>query len=136
MTLQELNEYARLKRELDRTENLKASLKESAELGAQAFTGLPHAPGYRNKLGDVVPKILDDLPLIEEQIDGLREELLYRELIIDKFIADIPDLQTRHIFKLRFCGGFTWAWIANAIGGGNTADGVKKRCYRYLDSHA
>ena len=136
MTLQELNEYARLRRDLNRAENLKASLKESAEPGAQAFTGQPHAPGYRNKLGEVMPKILDDLPFIETQIRSLREELLCRERIIDKFIAAIPDLQTRHIFKLRFCGGFTWTWIANVIGGGNTADSVKKRCYRYLDSHA
>ena len=136
MTLEQLNGYARLRRELEKAENLKASLMESAELGAQAFSGLPHAPGYRDKLGAVVPKILDELPSIEEQINSLRKETLYRESAVDMFIASIPDLQTRHIFKLRFCGGFTWTWIANAIGGGNTADAVKKRCYRYLDSHA
>ena len=133
MTLEQLNKYARLRRELEQAESLKASLETAAEPGAQVLSGLPHAPGYKNKLGDIIPKIMDELPLIEAQIDDLREELRRCEAEIGDFIAVIPDFQTRTIFKLRFLGGFTWTWIAFAIGGGNTADAVKKRCYRYLD---
>ena len=65
MTLRELNEYAHLQRELSRAENLKASLTEAVEPGGQILTGLPHAPGYRDKLGELLPGILDALPSIQ-----------------------------------------------------------------------
>lgn len=136
MTLERLNTYSRLRRELEQAENLKAVMEVAAEPGAQVLTGLPHAPGYKNKLGDIVPKMMDAMPLLELKIKSLRQELRSLELEIDNFIAAIPDFQTRAIFKFRFQGGFTWTWVACNIGGGNTADAVKKRCYRYLNTHS
>ena len=50
MTLERLNRYARLRRELEAAENLKAVMETAAEPGAQVLTGMPHAPGYKNKL--------------------------------------------------------------------------------------
>ena len=134
MTLRELNEYARLRRELDRAENLKASLTEAVEPGAQALTGLPHAPGYRDKLGELLPGILDALPSVEERIESLREQAAQHESEIVKFIDEIPDIQTRTIFRLRFLGGFEWAVVAAAVGGGNTSMGIRQSVYRYLKS--
>ena len=136
MTLERLNKYARLRRELEEAENLKAVMESAVGLKAQVMTGLPHAPGYKNKLGNIIPKILDDMPLIEAQIESLRREARSLESEISGFISAIPDFQTRAIFKLRFLGGFTWAWVARTVGGGNSADTIKKRCYRYLDSHS
>ena len=133
MTLEQLNEYARLCREREQAENLKAALESAAGLKAQRITGLPHAPGYKNKLGNIVPKILDELPLVESQIEDLRKQIARRETEILHFIDTLPDIQTRIIFRLRFLEGFTWSWIAYHVGGGNTADAVKKRCYRYLE---
>lgn len=136
MTLERLNRYARLRRELEAAENLKAVMETAAEPGAQVLTGMPHAPGYKNKLGNIMPKILDDMPLIEAQIERLRREARSLETEINGFISGIPDFQTRAIFKLHFLGGFTWAWVACTVGGGNSADTIKKRCYRYLDAHS
>ena len=133
MTLEELNEHARLRRELEQAENLKAAIEAAVELKAQVITGMPHAPGYKDKLGAAVPKVLDELPLVEAQIESLRSDIARKESAIVRFIDKLPDIQTRTIFRLRFLDGFTWAWIAYYIGSGNTADAVKKRCYRYLD---
>ena len=133
MTLEQLNEHARLLKELEQAENLKAAMKSAAGLKAQAMTGLPQVPGYRDKLGSVMPKILDELPLLETQIEKLREEIEEKESEITRFIDTLPDIQTRTIFRLRFLEGFTWSWIAFYLAGGNTADAVKKRCYRYLE---
>ena len=132
MTLRKLNEYARLQRELNRAENLKASLTEAMEPGAQILTGLPHAPGYRDKLGELLPGILDALPSVESQIESLRKQIARHEAEIVRFIDEIPDIQTRTIFRLRFLGGFEWAVVAAAVGGKNNAASVKTACYRYL----
>ena len=134
MTLRELNEYARLQRELERAENLKASLMEAMEPGAQILTGLPHAPGYRDKLGELLPGILDALPSVEARIESLRKQTARHEAEIVRFIDEIPDIQTRTIFRLRFLGGFEWAVIAAVIGGGNTSMGIRQSVYRYLKS--
>ena len=51
---------------------------------------------------------------------------------IHKFIDNISDKLTRRIFALRFIDGKSWVRISLKIGGGNTADGIRKRVYRYL----
>ena len=133
MTLEQLNKYARLRRELEQAVNLKAAMESAAGLKVQVITGLPRAPGYRNKLGAVMPKVLDELPLVEAQIESLRKRIGDKESEITRFIDTLPDIQTRTIFRLRFLEGFTWSWIAFYLDGGNTPDAVKKRCYRYLE---
>ena len=64
---------------------------------------------------------------------------LNREIEADKKRLDeisslqkIPDSITRQIFTLRFINGLSWVQIAFHIGGGNTADGVRKRLFRHL----
>ena len=55
---------------------------------------------------------------------------------IENFIDNIEDSLTRRIFRLRFIEGFNWVKVAREVGGGNTADGVKKACYRYMAKKA
>ena len=50
-----------------------------------------------------------------------------------RWIEDIPDEYTRRVFLLRFDEGLTWDAVAARLGGGNSADGVKKTCYRYIE---
>lgn len=51
---------------------------------------------------------------------------------IESFIENIEDSLTRRIFRLRFIEGMNWVKVAMQVGGNNTADGVKKACYRYM----
>lgn len=133
MTLDELNEHIRLRRELEQAISLKAAMETAVGLKAQVITGLPRAPGCKDKLGAAIPKVLDELPLVEAQIERLRSDIARKESSIVRFIDTLPDIQTRVIFRLRFLEGFTWSWIAYYIGNGNTASAVKKRRYRYLN---
>jgi len=51
---------------------------------------------------------------------------------INEYIADIDDSLLRQIVTLRHVNGLTWDQVAASIGGGNTADGVRKMHDRYL----
>ena len=54
---------------------------------------------------------------------------------IERFIRSISDSQTRRIFEIKYIKGDycpSWNAVAFAVGGGNTADGVRMRALRYL----
>ena len=54
--------------------------------------------------------------------------------LVTAYITQIPDDQTRMIFRLRFLRGLTWSEVAALIGGRNTESAVKNICYRYLET--
>lgn len=65
----------------------------------------------------------------------LRQRLERQKNKIELFVAGILDSETRRIFRYRYIDGTvmpSWQWIAFQIGGGNTADGVRKRVNRFL----
>ena len=108
-----------------------ASLQDKAHtgaLGAQVITGMPHAPGVRDTVGDlIVEDVKGEIQRLEIEMDRVERE-------ISSYIETIPDIQTRLIFRLRFLRCMTWDEVADTIGGRNTVSGVKKTCYRYLDA--
>ena len=106
------------------------SLESAACPGAQVLTGMPHATGVRDKVGDLAVEIAD----LSAKINYLQQEVTAKEKEVEDFVACINDDQTRIIFRLRFFRGLTWGEVAGVLGGGNTEDGVKKMCYRYLDA--
>ncbi len=133
MTLSELSRFYKLQRRQNRNREMLASLQDTAHtgaLGAQVITGMPHAPGVRDKVGDLVVEIED----IKGEIERLKIEMNQAERKITSYIETIPDIQTRLIFRLRFLRCMTWDEVATVIGGRNTVSGVKKICYRYLDA--
>lgn len=65
-----------------------------------------------------------------------QEKLKRQKRRIEDFIDDIPDSETRRIFRYRYISGkrrWSWQRIAVKIGGGNTADGVRMIHNRYLE---
>lgn len=130
MTLQELSHHFKLRERLERDMDLLKSLEAAACPGAQVLTGMPHAPGVRDKVGDLAVEIAD----LKERIRYLENEIAVAEQEVARFITAIPDEQLRVIFRLRFLRGLTWGEVAAVVGGRNTEDGVKTSAYRYLNS--
>lgn len=133
MTLTELSRYYKLQRKQNRNQEMLVSLQERAHtgaLGAQVITGMPHAPGVRDKVADLVVETEE----LEEEIKRVEKEMAQVAQEIADYIKTIPDIQTRLIFRLRFLRCMTWDEVATTIGGRNTVSGVKKTCYRYLDA--
>ena len=128
MTKQEMNEYISLRKELAKAQSMRDALRIAAEPGAQVLTGLPHAPGYTDRVGDLAAEISD----VSGEMERLQSSIREREPSVQAFIAAIQDNQTRIIFRLRILHTLTWAEIAKAIGGNNTASGVRSSYYRYI----
>lgn len=98
MTLKELNGHFALRERLARAKEMLASLQAAACPGAQVLTGMPHAPGVSDKVGDLAVEIAD----LEGRIQILMNELSLEESKINLFISAIENDQTRMIFRLRF----------------------------------
>lgn len=129
MTLQDLSRYYKLRERLGRDEEILASFEAKAHPGAQVLTGMPHAPGVHDRVGDLAVEIAD----MRDQIAAIKREIDIEEKRVSSFISNIENDQTRMIFRLRFLRCLTWGAVAEVIGGRNTEDSVKKVCYRYLD---
>ena len=98
MTLQELSQYYKLRERLKRDEEILESLRAAACPGAQNLSGMPHAPGVRDKVGDLAAEIAD----MTERIRYLKEEIGRAEAAVTEFVESIENDQTRMIFRLRF----------------------------------
>ena len=129
MTLQELSKYYKLHERLERNREMLSSLYAAAGLGAQVITGMPHAPGVSDKVGDLAIEIGD----LQSRIDHLESRCAEEKKKLEKYIGGIKDDQTRMIFRLRFIHCMTWLQVAEAIGGRNTANSVKLIFHRYLN---
>ncbi len=126
--MQELSKYYNLLQRIYRAEDILAGLQSAVCPGAQKLTGMPAAPGVKDKLGDFAAEITDMQQLIEQ----LKQQAEQERAKVAAYINSIDDEQTRLIFRLRFLHCLTWAEVAEIIGRKNTAAAIKSVCYRYL----
>ena len=77
----------------------------------------------------------EDVCVLEAKIKRhLRDCLdLYSEIM--DFVNSISDPFLRLIVSLRYVNGLEWEQVAMHIGGGNTAEGVRKVCERHLKKY-
>lgn len=75
------------------------------------------------------PKRLKQIPYLTAVEDEIELEYLRN------YIANIDDALTRRIFELRYINQYSWEQVARKVGGGNTAEAVRKRHNRYIRCH-
>ena len=130
MTIEDLRELFYLDKLIDyeneRLENLRAKL----DLHSPAISDMPKASGAKDKIGEVVPEIVDKEREIRMEVQDLEE----RRKRLHDFIRVLPNVRIRIIMSLRFIDQLTWTDVAAKIGGRETEDTVKKAVYRYLES--
>lgn len=129
MTLKELSNYYHLHGRLERNREMLSSLYAAAGLGAQVITGMPHAPGVSDSVGDLSIEIEE----LKSRISNLESKCAQEKKQLEAYISTIKDDQTRMIFRLRFLHCMTWRQVADSIGGRNSANSVKLICHRYLN---
>lgn len=128
MTLEALNEHLALRQELARDREILMSLETRAVPGAQALTGMPHAPGVVAKVEIFAVEIAD----FKSRIEELEAEIAEDEKKIEAWISTVSPDWVRLVFRLRFIHGLQWKEVAYMLGGNYTEDGVRQMCYRYL----
>lgn len=128
MTVKELSQLYYLNASIEMMRERLAELREAADIRSPSISDMPRAPGLRDKVGDIVPRIADEEAELEEMLREMEEKR--REL--NAFITRVPNVRIRLILQLRYVKMMTWQEVADAIGGRETEYSVKKACYRYV----
>lgn len=127
MTRDDLSQLYYLNREIEGEKRRLRELQDIATGTMMKIAGLPH-------IGTV-----SDKAALEQEIDECRRVIEAKSLLcvveynrLNRYIGAIDDSLLRQVLSYRFVSGLSWRQVAAHIGGGNTADSVKKICYRFL----
>ena len=131
MTIKELSQLYWLNREIEMDQKRLEELEWSAIPGSPTISDMPPGPhSNESKVEKLAAEIVD----LKAIIAAKQIQCIHERQRLERYIAGIPDSLTRSILQLRFSNGLPWNQVAASIGGGNTTESVKKRCYRYLDN--
>lgn len=129
MTVKELSRLYYLSLEIERAQKTLRDLEDQMGPTSPALSGMPHNP---NRMASKTEQLAVALADLHSHIAARRVRCVQERDRLEQYIQTIPEPFTRSIFELRFGECLSWQQVADRIGGGNTADGVKKRCYRHL----
>lgn len=129
MTLKELSQLYYLNREINYDRERLGKLR-GAVLSFPPTTGGSTVSGgdKPSKVEKLTAEIVD----LENEISDKILKSIRERKKIELYISGICDSRIRIIFKLRFIDCLSWTAVAYKMGGGNTAESVKKMCYRFL----
>ena len=127
MTVTELKQYRSICREIAEKET---EIKEHTVCGTVVGSS-PDFPFVKHTI------TVGGVEHIEKNAETMAQiqRLKIQKRRIERFVSSISDSLTRRIFELRYIKGDycpSWNAVAFAVGGGNTADGVRKIATRYL----
>lgn len=128
MTRQDLEKHLKLRRQLMECRDILQNLKRSVGPGTQALTGMPHAPGVKDKVGDLATEIT----YMERRVAALQAKVDDQAVEVRNFIAGVQDDQMKIILSLRYIRGLTWIEVALVLGGRNTGSGVRSAVWRFF----
>lgn len=130
MTRQDLEKHLKMRRQLMECRDILQNLKRSVGPGTQALTGMPHAPGVKDKVGDLATEIT----YMERRVAALQAKVDDQAVEVRNFIAGVQDDQMKIILSLRYIRGLTWIEVALVLGGRNTGSGVKSAVRRFFEA--
>ena len=129
MTSKQLDQVFNLTREKRELEKM---LLEIPDITAVRYNSI----GVSNSgISSPVQKIAEQREKIRELISMKLAEISVAEREILEYIFSINDSQIRRIMRLRHIELKSWLQVANAIGGNNTADSVRKMHDRFLQDN-
>ena len=128
MTMKELYQLHNLTKLIERYMNEIRRIEERLGVKSPSLTGMPHAPGAHDKLGEGVPELVDRKNELEER----RKQYTAARNKLRSYVESVPDLHVRLIMQLRFLDLMSWQEVADFAGGKNSEDSVRMLVKRYL----
>lgn len=129
MTLKDLNGINDTMKQIEETKRRIAQLTAKASSTVQPVTGMPRGNGIADKVGDGAAAIADE----KRRLRALkrRKRAAYKKLCA--YIEGVADPHVQRMLELKYIDGYSWTKVALTIGGGNTSDGVRMACKRYVE---
>ncbi len=134
MTRQELKQVRYLKREIELLQEQIAAVE--AEIVTDKVTGsdpdhpwterhyiIKGLPGERN----------EKLLRLRDRLERRKSDLQDMRVEIFEWVESIDDSLLRQVIILRHVNGLGWRQVAREIGGGNTAESIRKLHDRYFE---
>ncbi len=131
MTLQDLNRYLSLCKQLDKARESLLDLQEAAVPGAQVLTGMPHTPGVKDKVGNLAIEIADTKDAIAE----MEKEIESKSAEVESFIKSIQFVELRTIFRLRYIRFLSWEDISEVFRWRYSETTLRRRVERYMQKN-
>ena len=129
MTLRDLKELAGLERLTEKERERLQTLRDSLDLKAQVISDMPRGGGARDRIGEGVPRLVDEARKLEENVREYERRISEAR----EYIEGINDPRMKLIVKMRFLDGASWQDVADYLGGRETEYSVKHACYRYVE---
>jgi hypothetical protein len=134
MTKKKLKQVKYLKNEIkmlkEQIENMEYNIVTDSVRGSSPY--FPYIE-QRFKIEGIDYKDYDRrLKRLKKQLKRRIEELMDLVEEINGFIEGIDDSLIRQAILLKYVNGLSWEEVAACVGGGNTAEGLRKRVQRFL----
>ena len=130
MTAKDLSQLYYLSREIEQDVDRLATV-DAMVIGSPAhITVLPHLSGITD-----TPEMAAAVENIKTVIKEKNKMNVMKSNRLKQYISDIEDNFMRQIMTLRHIDGMKWKQVAMTIGGGNTADSIRKAHSRYLEKN-
>lgn len=130
MTIRDLSQLYYLRKEIAHDEERLGRLRAQMGSVSSPLCGAGTSGEKVSRTERIVVELVD----LEKSIDKKIQQMYCEKIRIERYISTVEDSRIRLILKLRFVEGVSWAKTAVKVGGGNTADSVRKACFRYLKS--
>ncbi|MCL2588464.1 MAG: hypothetical protein FWD84_03545 [Oscillospiraceae bacterium] len=127
MTKERLGQLSWLKLEIEELTSRIRRMESALSGRATRIDGMSWLGRAKEFTNDLAPQLCD----LKDQLTLIRESALSEYTVLQAFIAEIEDSQTRLIFTLRYVNGLSWHQVAWKLGG-NTSDSVRMIHNRYL----
>lgn len=128
MTVHEMSKLYYIKKLINRDTQRLNQLEARLQPKAANVSGAVKISSPKNVIEEITPQIIE----LKERIRREREEYIKEQAVIEDYIGTVDNYQDRLILLHRFVDLMSWGQVARRLGGKNTADSVRKACYRFL----
>lgn len=130
MTLEDLKQLYMLRKTIEYQSEKLQTMRDSLGLHSPTLSDMPKASGARDKIGDIVPDIVDEYYELMERIRTLQEK---EKEIMDWINTQPPRIGT--ICGMKYLDNKSWQEIADFLDDGSgkfTADSVRMTLHNHL----